>query len=224
MTSIPTPPPPPPPPPTVFVVDDDPAMRDSLAFMFTGTGLPVLTFASAEDFLAARPPDSPGCMILDLRMPGMNGYELHRRLKARGSQLPVIMLTGHGDVPSAVDEMKLGAFDFLTKPVHREVLLRRVREALDADLAHRSQDGEASDIRHKLATLSPRELEVMDHVALGQANKEIARKLFLSERTVANHRAHLLHKMESANTADLVRQLGLIGRLAPHPPAPPARL
>ena len=205
-----------PPPPTVYVVDDDPAMRDSLAFMFTGTGLRVETYASAEAFLEALPAGAQGCLILDLRMPGMSGHELHRRLNALGRHPPVIMLTGHGDVPSAVSEMKLGAIDFLTKPVHRDVLLQRVRDAMDADRSLRRQVGEVEDIHRRLATLSPRELEVMDHVVQGQANKEIARQLGLSLRTVANHRAHLSHKLGTNNAADLVRKLSLAGRLGFH--------
>jgi FixJ family two-component response regulator len=202
--------------PTVYVVDDDPAMRDSLAFMFTGTGLAVQTYASAEAFLEALPADARGCLILDLRMPGMSGHELHRHLNALGRHPPVIVLTGHGDVPTAVSEMKLGAIDFLTKPVNREVLLQRVRDAMDADQSLRRQLGEMEDTHRRLATLSPRELEVMDHVARGQANKEIARQLGVAERTVANHRAHLSHKLGAGNAADLVRKLGLIGRLGPH--------
>ena len=211
-------------PATVYVVDDDAAMRASLEFMFTDTGLPVRAYASAEAFLEDMPPQMQGCLILDLRMPGMNGYELHQRLKALGRHLPVIMLTGHGDVPAAVDEMKLGAFDFLAKPVNREVLLGRVREAIEADLARRQQGEETADIEGKLAALSARELEVMGHVARGQANKEIARQLGISERTVANHRAHLLHKIGASNTADMVRMLGVVGRLdqrAVEAPSPP---
>jgi len=210
------------PPPTVYVVDDDPAMRDSLAFMFTGTGLPVQTFASAEEFLRHMPPEARGCLILDLRMPGMNGHELHRRLNTLGRHVPVIMLTGHGDVPSAVSAMKLGAIDFLIKPVNREVLLQRVRDAIDSDWSLRRQLGELEDIHRRLATLSPRELEIMDHVVQGQANKEIARQLKLSVRTVANHRAHLSHKLGTANAADLVRRLSLVGRIGFHMEEAPA--
>jgi len=201
---------------TVFVVDDDPAMRDSLAFMFTGTGLAVRTYASAEAFLAGLEPEADGCLILDLRMPGMNGHELHRRLNALGVQLPVIVLTGHGDVPLAVAEMRIGAFDFLTKPVNREVLLKQASAAIDLGRALRRQVGEVEEFRRKLMTLSTRELEVMDRVAQGQANKEIAHRLGLSVRTVANHRAHLSHKLGAANAADLVRKLGLIGRIGFH--------
>jgi FixJ family two-component response regulator len=212
-----------PPPATVYVVDDDAAMRASLEFMFTDTGLPVRAYASAEAFLEGLLPHTHGCLILDLRMPGMDGHELHRRLNALGRHLPVIVLTGHGDVPAAVGEMKLGAFDFLTKPVNREVLLRCVREALEADRVRDRQGVEVEEIEGKLAALSARELEVMDHVARGQANKEIARQLGLSERTVANHRAHLSHKMGAANTADLVRMLGLVGRIGPHGEEMPPR-
>jgi FixJ family two-component response regulator len=201
--------------PTVYVVDDDPAMRDSLEFMFTGTGLPVVTYASAEAFLADQRPCRCGCLILDLRMPGMSGHELSRRLRALEPQLPVILLTGHGDISTAVSEMKQGAFDFFAKPVNRDVLLKRVREAVETCQA-RSQEGEeAADIRRKLADLSPRELEVIDLVAGGLANKKIALRLGLSERTVANHRAHVLYKLEAANTADVVRKLALVGQIGP---------
>ena len=217
MTPAPTP------PPTVYIVDDDPAIRDSLAFMFTGTGLAVQTYASAEAFLEALPAGAQGCLILDLRMPGMNGHDLHRRLNALGRHLPVIVLTGHGDVPSAVTEMKLGAVDFLIKPVNREVLLQRVRDALEADRALRHQFGDVEDFHRRLATLSPRELEVMDHVAQGQANKEIAWQLALSVRTVANHRAHLSHKLGANNAADLVRKLSLVGRVGFHAEEAPPR-
>jgi FixJ family two-component response regulator len=203
------------PAPTVYVVDDDAAMRDSLRFMFTGTGLPVETFTSAEAFLADARPHGVGCLILDLRMPGMNGQELFRRLKLRQPHLPVIILTGHGDIATAVSEMKQGAFDLFTKPVNREVLLNRVREAIETAVAASRQGKEAADIKIKLATLSPRELEVMDQIAQGFANKEIASRLARSERTVANHRAHVLSKLEAANTADLVRKLGLVGRIGP---------
>ena len=205
------------PPPKVFVVDDDSAMRDSLAFMFTATGVPVETHASAESFLAVAQPELRGCLVLDLRMPRMSGLELHRQLRSQGVRLPVIILTAHGDVPTAVDEMKLGAFDFLAKPVNRDRLLRRVREALDADRTRQQQDDETADLRRKLATLSPRELQVMDRVAQGHANKKIAFELGLSERTVANHRAHLMEKIGGGNTADLVRKLALVGRAGPAP-------
>ena len=201
---------------TVYVVDDDAAMRSSLEFMVTGTDLNVRTYTSAEEFLAEVKPQTRGCLILDLRMPGMSGHELHRQLNTRGVKLPVIVLTGHGDVPTAVGAMKLGAFDFLTKPVNRDVLLQRVRAALEADQARDRQGEETADFERRLATLTPRELEVMDHVARGQANKEIARQLGVAERTVANHRAHLSHKLGVGNAADLVRKLGLIGRLGPH--------
>jgi len=206
--------------PRVFVVDDDPGMRDSLAFMFSGTGLSVESYASAESFLKIASRETHGCLILDLRMPGMGGLELLAQLRAREVDLPVIVLTGHGDIATAVNEMKRGAFDFISKPVNREVLLRRVREACDIDLQRCVQGQEAVSIGRAVATLSPREREVMDLVAHGQSNKSIAKLLGLSARTVANHRAHILRKMTAINSADLGRKLGVIGRLANAPGAP----
>ena len=204
--------------PKVFIVDDDPAMRDSLRFMFTGTEISVELCESAEAFLETFHPLTLGCLILDLRMRGMDGLQLHRKLRSLGTCLPVIILTGHGDIATAVSEMKSGAFDFFTKPVNRETLLPRVREAIKDHLRRHATEHEATSIRKRLTTLSKRECEIMDHVALGQSNKQIARVLNLAERTVANHRASVLLKMEAANSADLVRQLGIIGRVQPNSP------
>ncbi len=198
---------------TVFVVDDDIAMRESIGFALSQAGLCVEVFASGEEFLMRLGREARGCIILDLRMPGMSGSELHAKLVARKLHLPVIILTGHGDVPTAVEEMKRGAFDFLSKPVKRDVLLTRGAEAIALDAARCQAGTETVDIMRRIETLSPRELEVMDQVALGQANKQIAYQLKLSELTVANHRAHILRKMGAVNSADLVRQLGLIHRL-----------
>jgi FixJ family two-component response regulator len=204
--------------PKVFIVDDDPAMRDSLRFMFTATGISVELCESAEAFLEKFQPSTVGCVILDLRMRGMDGVQLHRKLRSSGTCLPIIILTGHGDIATAVSEMKCGAFDFFTKPVNRDTLLPRVREAIKEHLRRYAREQEATGIRQRLTTLSKRECEVMDHVALGQSNKQIARVLSLSERTIANHRASVLQKMEAANSADLVRQLGIIGRVQPASP------
>jgi len=202
--------------PKVFIVDDDPAMRDSLRFMFTGTEVSVELYESAEAFLERFCPSMVGCIILDLRMRKMDGLQLHRKLRSSGSSLPVIILTGHGDVETAVSEMKYGAFDFFTKPVNREILLPRVREAIKEQLRHQAKEQESASILRKLASVSKRECEVMDLVALGHSNKQIAPILKLSERTVANHRARVLQKMEAPNSADLVRQLGIIGRVKPN--------
>ncbi len=206
--------------PTVLVVDDDPAMRDALRFMFTQTGLRVETYASAEEFLAALNAETCGCIILDLRMPGLDGVKLHERLRICGSQLPVIFLTGHGDMHVAVEEMKVGAFDFISKPVNRDVLLQRVGEAIALGIARLREGEDARDINRRFALLSPREVEVLEQVAHGQASKQIAISLGLAELTVANHRAHILRKMGAANSADLVRKLALIGRVPPPEQSP----
>jgi FixJ family two-component response regulator len=203
------------PDPKVFIVDDDPAIRDSLKFMFTGTDIVVEFCESAEAFLDKYCTSAMGCVILDLRMQGMDGQQLHRKLRSSGACVPVIILTGHGDIATAVSEMKFGAFDFFTKPVSRTDLLPRVRDAINEHVKRYAAEQEAIAIYRRLATVSERECEVMDHVALGQSNKQIARVLNLSERTVANHRASVLQKMNAANTADLVRQLGIVGRVQP---------
>jgi FixJ family two-component response regulator len=201
----------------VFIVDDDPAMRDALKFMLTNTGLPVRAFESGEAFLEAWGQEMRGCVILDMRMPGVDGAEVHDKLHAAGSKMPVIFLTGHGDVASAVNEMKKGAYDFLTKPVNREALLERVRGALEQEVGRQGEEDAAAAVRAMLATLSPRELEVAKQVAAGLPSKTIAVQLGISERTIANHRANFMRKMKAKNTADLVRKLALAGQVPYEP-------
>jgi two-component system, LuxR family, response regulator FixJ len=197
----------------VHIVDDHEAMREALCFTLTDAGLTAEAYASAEEFLDAGGLKAEGCLILDLRMPGMDGSELHRRLRAAGSPMPVIILTGHGEVASAVRGIKAGAFDYLTKPVNREVLLRCVRSALALAEAHWKIGQEAAAVWALLEKLSHREKEVMEAVAAGQSSKQIARNLGISTRTIANHRAHFMQKMQATNTADLVRKLALAGHL-----------
>lgn len=199
---------------TVYVVDDDEAMRDSLSFMLRAASLVVATYSTAQAFLDSVAHRDSGCVLLDLRMPHMTGDQLHDQLNARGVEIPVIYLTGHGDVPTAVERMKAGAFDFLIKPVNRKVLLSRVRAALIAAEQRRTEADEITEIKLRLAKLSPRELQVMDQIALGEASKSIANAFGLSYKTVTHHRDHLLKKMEASNTADLVRMLGLVGRIS----------
>jgi two-component system, LuxR family, response regulator FixJ len=197
----------------VHIVDDHPAMREALCFMLTEAGLAAEAFASAEEFLEAGGLQAEGCLFLDLRMPGMDGAELHRRLRAGGSTMPVIILTGHGAVASAVSEMKAGAFDYLTKPVNREVLLQCVRSALAGAEAWRKVGKEVGVVREQLGKLSRREREVMKGVAAGHSSKQIAKNLGVSTRTIANHRAHFMRKMNAGNAADLVRKLALAGHI-----------
>lgn len=190
---------------TVFVVDDDPGIRDSLRMVLEAAGFRVEAFESAEQFLAAYPDDPGGCIISDVRMNGMSGLELLEHLINRSVTTPVIMLTGHGDVPTAVYSMKLGAADFVEKPVQRHDLISRIRAVLADAEKRRSRHTEAAQARERLATLTARERELLRALAEGKSSKQIAAELDLSLRTVENHRAHLLAKSGAENVADLVR-------------------
>jgi FixJ family two-component response regulator len=191
--------------PTVFIVDDDEAVRSSLQLLLKSLGLPAVTYVSATEFLAAYAPEQPGCVILDVRMPGMSGIEMQDELNRRGAVIPVIFITGHGDVPMAVEAMQQGAFDFLQKPFHEQDLIDRVRRALANDLANRAHLDEIARIRAHVAALTPREKQVLRLVTQGKPNKVIAGDLGLSQRTVEIHRAHLMQKMEASSLAQLVR-------------------
>lgn len=190
--------------PRVFIVDDDPAMRDALAQMLETAGLRVETYADGAAFLAASTHKQAGCVLLDIAMPGMSGHDVQTALNKRGSQLPVIFLTGHGDVPMAVHAVHAGAMDFLEKPVPGEVLLERVRHALALDEERQQSETYAQEIQQRHARLSAREREVMTLVVSGLSSKEIARQLGLSHRTVETHRTHVMFKMGAANLAELI--------------------
>lgn len=183
---------------TIWVVDDDDAMRDSLAMLLRAAGHEVERCDSAQAFLDRWQPGSGGCAILDIRMPGMDGLELQRALQDMDAAMPVIFITGHGDVPMAVEAMQRGAAHFLQKPFGDEELLRALERVL-------ATGSELEELRARKATLSPREVEVMDRVARGDANKVIAIDLGLSQRTVEIHRAHVMEKMDCRSLADLVR-------------------
>jgi RNA polymerase sigma factor (sigma-70 family) len=189
---------------SVFIVDDDPAMRDALAQLLETAGLRVETYANGAAFLAASKYRQAGCVVLDVAMPGMSGYEVQTALSKRGSPLPVIFLTGHGDVPMAVHAVQTGAMDFLEKPVQGEVLLERVRHALALDEERRQSETYTQEIRQRLARLSAREREVVTLVVSGLSSKEIAQQLGLSHRTVETHRMHVMYKMGAANLAELI--------------------
>ena len=191
--------------PTVFVVDDDAAVRDSLRMLLKSVGLPVEVFESGQEFLDADRDDRPGCLVLDIRMPGMSGLELQVKLNERHSILPIIFITGHGDVPMAVEAMQAGAVDFIQKPFRDQDLLDRIGQALEKDAAARQQLAERSAIERRLATLTPRETEVLRLVVAGKANKVIAGDLNLSQRTVEIHRARVMEKMRAQSIAHLVR-------------------
>ena len=193
---------------TVFVVDDDDALRDAIATFLDAEGHACETYADAAALLARfadLPPETSGCLVLDVRMPGLSGLDLQDELNARGIDLPIIFITGYGDVPSAVRAMKGGAVDFLSKPFDAETLVERIRGALRTDAKRRASRRELAATRKRAATLTPREREVLERVAAGQANKSVAIDLGVSERTVEIHRSHLMKKMGVRHLADLVR-------------------
>jgi two-component system, LuxR family, response regulator FixJ len=194
-----------PPEPTVFVVDDDPAMRDSLRWLLESVGLQVQTYATAAEFLAGRDPAAPGCLVLDVRMPGMSGLDLQEELRRRRTDLPTIVVTGHAEVPMAVRAVKAGAIDFIEKPFSDQLLLDRVRQALEMDRLEREARARREEARRRVGHLTPREREVLDLVVAGRANKEIASVLGLSPKTVEVHRARVMEKMEVDSLADLIR-------------------
>ena len=188
--------------PTVSVVDDDPDLRRSMQWMLTKNGLDVRTYASAEHFLQDYDPDEPGCLILDLRMPG--GLELQQRMRRQKTAPPVIILTGHGDVSTAVRAMEAGALAFIEKPFNRQVLLDRIQQAVERDAEARRHQAECDELESRLAQLTPREREVMQLVVDGKTTKQIARQLGTSDRTIEVHRKHVMKKMGADSLARLV--------------------
>jgi FixJ family two-component response regulator len=198
-------------PAVVHVVDDDASMRTSLARLLGGAGYRVALYASAEELLAAAGPSLTGCILLDLRLPGISGLELQGRLAERGCAAPVIFLTGHGDVAASVHAMKGGAVDFLQKPVAADELFAAVSSALVREAAVRRESGELAELRARAVTLSERQRDVWLRVASGQLNKQIADDLGIVERTVKLHRARAMEKLHARSTADLVRIAARLG-------------
>ena len=194
-------------PPTVFVVDDDDAVRDSLKLLVKSVGLPVITFATAQGFLGAYRPEQPGCLILDIRMPGMSGLELQQQLNLRGAVIPVVFISGHGDIPMAVEAMQHGAFDFLQKPFRDQDLIDRIQKAMEKDAASRDQLRELGRIKQRVDSLTTREREVLGLMTLGKQNKVMAGDLGVSQRTIEIHRARVMEKMEARSLAQLVRMM-----------------
>ena len=194
-------------PPVVYVVDDDEAVRNSLRFLLRSVGLATQTLPSAGEFLASYRPNQPGCLVLDVRMPAMSGLELQQQLNLRGAIIPVIFITGHGDIPMAVEAMQHGAFDFLQKPFRDQDLIDRIQRALAKDTKSRVALKEHARIRSRLDSLTPREREVMQLMTRGKPNKVMAAELGVSQRTVEIHRARVMEKSGAASLAQLVRMV-----------------
>jgi len=199
------------PSPVVFVVDDDASIRESLTDLFLSIGLRVETFASAAEFLQSKLPDAPGCLVLDVRLPGLSGLDFQAELARAGIGIPIVFITGHGDIPMTVRAMKAGAVEFLTKPFREQDMLDAIQAALEKDRARREQDRKVSDLRSLFDSLTNREQEVIVLVTAGLMNKQIAAEIGVSEITVKVHRSNVMRKMRAKSLADLVRMAEALG-------------
>jgi FixJ family two-component response regulator len=207
----------------VFVVDDDEAVRSSTKLLLKSVGLPAVTYSSAQEFLDNYDQMQPGCVVLDVRMPAMSGLELQQLLNMRGAIIPVIFITGHGDIPMAVEAMQHGAFDFLQKPFRDQDLLDRVQKALEKDRVNRVQLREKTRIQERRESLTPREREILELMTRGKPNKVMAADLGVSQRTVEIHRARVMEKMGASSLAQLVRMVLDLDQNATSETAPPAQ-
>ncbi len=210
-----------PPDQIIYVVDDDEAVRESLQWLLESVSLPVRTFASAQEFLDAYDPDCGGCVVLDVRMPGMSGLEVQKRLAEIEHSLPVIIITGHGDVPMAVRALKAGAVDFIEKPFNDQTLLERIYECLEQDRARRELRNYRRVLHERMQHLTPRERQVLDGVVAGKVNRTIADELGISGKTVEAHRANIIKKMGASSLAELITMCITMGLMekGQEPPA-----
>jgi len=195
----------------VFVIDDDASMRDAISRLLNAVGLTVQTFASAREFLNGKLPDVAGCVVLDVRLPGLSGLDLQREMVQRGIHIPVVFITGHGDIPMSVQAMKAGAVEFLTKPFRDQDLLDAVRSGIQLDRKEREERAELAELRDCVRQLTQREQEVMSLVVSGLLNKQIALQLGTSEKTIKIHRSQVMRKMRATSLADLVRMSQKLG-------------
>ena len=193
--------------PMVFVVDDDPSVRSSLKFLMSSVGLQVESFDSADALLKRKMPDAPSCLVLDVRLRGLSGLDFQRELAARNCHMPIIFITGHGDIPMSVRAMKAGAVEFLTKPFRDQDLLDAVRIALEKDRERRERKKEVSDLKERFNSLTPREQKVISMVVAGMLNKQIADQLGTAENTVKVHRSRAMEKMRAQSVAELVKMI-----------------
>jgi FixJ family two-component response regulator len=204
-------------PNVVFVIDDDASLRESLSSLLRSIGLHVELFESAAQFLKSKLPDVPSCLVLDVRLPGLSGLDFQAELIKNNVHVPIIFITGHGDIPMSVRAMKAGAIEFLTKPLREQDLLDAVQAGLDRDRARRESDKTVTELRSKYASLTAREQEVIGYVASGLMNKQIAGEIGISEITVKVHRGNLMRKMGAKSLADLVRMVDALGIQRPKP-------
>ncbi len=203
--------------PVVFVVDDDLAMREALQDLLASVGMDVRLFASTQDFMQAQRPDAPGCLVLDVRLPGASGLSFQEELPRAGVDLPVIFITGHGDIPMTVRAMKAGAVEFLSKPFRDQELLDAIDAAIERHRAQRRETARVAELRQRFAALTQREREVMALVSAGRVNKQIAAELGISEATVKVHRGQIMRKMQAKSLAQLVRIADTLGLSNPKP-------
>ena len=204
----------------IAIVDDDFSAREGLSSLIRSTGFEVETFASAQEFLARHGAEAPSCLVLDLQLPGLSGLDLQKRMAAAGLEIPIVFLTGHGNIAASVQAMKAGAVEFLTKPFDEQALLRAIQEAVERDRRARQQQAEMRELRDRYGSLTAREQQVMQQVVSGLLNKQIAAELNITEFTVKIHRGQVMRKMCAASLADLVRMADRLGIRSPKQPFP----